>query len=206
MHSGGSPEALRILKQTNDYDIFDADEFRFGSYYWRASVRAAPHNLYTSSTNWQKLAADTKDRDWRGWQFDKDVSATGTAVGKISFRYSPYYEVGWEYDKESGLYKRLANDSPFVDEDGEQTTATNVVIQYVSATVLDEEGRREMTTYGTGEARVLTGGNMTRGEWKKDKTTSRTIFYDDNNKEIIFKPGKIWVQVVPPGTALEIAN
>jgi len=44
-HSGGSPEALRVV---SDYDVLDLNEFSNGKYFWRSKSRYAPHNLYTS--------------------------------------------------------------------------------------------------------------------------------------------------------------
>jgi hypothetical protein len=55
IHSGGSPEALQILRNST---LFDANEFFRGAYFWRGTDHLAPHNLYTSSTAWNKLLAE----------------------------------------------------------------------------------------------------------------------------------------------------
>lgn len=45
-HVGGSPEALNLIPSRA---IFDLNEFFRGNYFWRASDRPRPHNVYTST-------------------------------------------------------------------------------------------------------------------------------------------------------------
>jgi hypothetical protein len=35
------------------------------------------------------------------------------------------------------------------------------------------------------------------GSWKKENSTSRTYFYDNENNEIILNSGSTWIEVVP---------
>ncbi len=57
---------------------------------------------------------------------------------------------------------------------------------------------------GSGEAYYYMNGKEYRGTWKKDsaKLESKLFFYDENEKEIMFIPGQIWVEILEPGQVL----
>ena len=49
VHAGGSPQALRTLATKGHGQlVYNADEFRYSSYFRRSRDRFAPHNLYSS--------------------------------------------------------------------------------------------------------------------------------------------------------------
>jgi hypothetical protein len=205
-HCGGSPAALSLLKE---YKMWDVDQFFYDRYFWRSEAKVAPHNLYTDSDNWQKLiAGSTKEaKSWKGWVFNSDIpTATSSDVLQIQIKFDTYYGIGWNFDKESGYYVRSLNGKEQADEAGQAILADNVIVQEVDTEVIDEEGRREVTTVGQGAARVLRDGKMIRGYWTKEKRTSRTRFFTNDGKEISLKPGKIWIEVVPQGSAMEVSS
>lgn len=194
MHCGGSPEALTILKNGT---VFDLNEMTNGLYYWRDSSRFAPHNLYTSSEKWNKaLVARSEDKKIfnNAWQFGEMSSSTFEIVKIVSIEYAPDYIVGWHYEQNKKNYVRYVNDV-ISREDKIDLVADSVVIQYVKLRVVDDYGRKEITTDGQGDLRLLRDGTMVRGVWKKEN--GRTRFYDITGQELKLKPGKIWIQIVP---------
>ena len=206
MHSGGSPDALNKIKNSA---MLDANEFYFGAYYWRVNDRVAPHNLFTSSELWSKLALERLTETptvWVGRFFETNPPASSTAAISVSIKYNPNYKVSWKYDSARGIYDRLLADVPYVDFAGETLTADNVVIQYVQVRSLDEEDRKEITTIGSGSARVLRDGRIIYGDWQKDSFSGRTIFTDLSGEEIKFKPGVTWIQIVPWEVVVEVIN
>lgn len=214
MHSGGSPDALTQIKNS---DFFDTNEFWWGQYYWRDSERNAPHNLYTSSERWQKLLADhagsRPEKFWSGWKFTTEptTDATSTLAGEgvvsiqgVSVPYTPDHTVSWKYKPETGRYARSINNKLRHDADGTVLYADNVVVQYVDTRVIDEEGRREITTSGQGDLTVLNGGRMVKAMWRQN--AGRTRWFYNNGSEIALHPGITWVEVVPKETILNITN
>jgi hypothetical protein len=201
MHSGGSPEALQLLKNSA---MFDANEFFRGAYFWRGTTHAAPHNLYTSSSIWGKLLSDygfnRTPISWKGWKFssssEKMTTSSSSQTYNVSITYLPGYKVTWEYQATSGTFGRLLNDEVYRDESG-SIMANNVVIQYVKIETTDDEGRKHITTVGEGEALVLIPSKLIRGTWKKGSVTERTRWYDQNGNEIPLNPGVTWVEVMP---------
>jgi hypothetical protein len=200
LHCGGSPDALALLKEST---IFDVNQFFWDKYFWRDDNRDAPHNLYTSSERWQDLFADypakLQPTTWTGWKFSHDGSApaSSSTVSAIKIAYNNYYEVDWRYDVTAKRYVRYVNGQLFKDLDGRMITADNILIQKVQTSVIDEDGRREVTTVGNGEARVAELGSFVYGTWKKDSPSDRTVFYDGSGQEIKLTPGQTWVEVVP---------
>ena len=206
-HSGGSQEALDLIKK---YKIWDVNEFYFGPYFWRTPDRDAPHNLYTSSEKWQAYVNGTphEDKDWQGWLFNPVVpdSFTATEVTELQIKYETNYLVSWAYDAIVDRYVRYQNGNPVTDEAGSQVYADTVIIQETDVEVIDDEGRKDITTIGKGDARVMVDGKSVRGFWKKDGRTDRTRFYDVGGREIPLHPGKIWIEIVPQNTAMEVSS
>jgi len=207
MHSGGSPEALDLIKERK---IFDANEFWWGNYYWRDDERTAPHNLYTSSDNWQKIIADDgvarAPKQWSGWKFDEQpLSASTTqSVRQIRIVYAPNYKVEWSWDASKNGFTRTVNGESVNGE--AEILAQNIVVQYATVRSIDEVDRKKITTVGSGEARILRDGVMVRGTWKKDDLSSRTRFYDSVGAEIPLHPGVTWVQVVSKDATVEVTG
>ncbi|MFA6105442.1 MAG: DUF3048 domain-containing protein [Patescibacteria group bacterium] len=206
-HSGGSQEALDLIKQ---YKIWDVNEFYFGPYFWRSAGKEAPHNLYTSSDKWQILISGTPHsvKDWQGWLFSPILSESFTAadVTQLQIKYEKNYLVSWVYDAATERYLRYQNGNLVLDESGSQIFANTVIVQEMDVEVVDNEGRKDISTIGRGDARVLMDGKSVRGYWKKGSRTERTRFYDAGNREIPLHPGKIWLEIVPQNTAMEVSS
>lgn len=203
MHCGGSPEALTILKEGK---VADLNEMFNGQYFWRDSVRVAPHNLYTSSENWNKALTNkfsNKKNFETGWIFGENSTTSTEIVKKVAIEYAPDYIVGWQYDEGLKNYSRYINDV-VVKEEKSILIADTVVIQYVKNQIVDDYGRREITTNGQGDLRLLRDGIMVRGFWKKDN--GRTRFYDVGWHELNLKPGKTWIQIVPKEINIKIST
>ncbi len=203
-HSGGSPEALDLIKQ---YSVWDVNEFFFGPYFWRSSDREAPHNLYTNSEKWKTLVAGTPHdlSAWSGWNFSSVLPASVSSSEVTDLRIK-LFGVGWSYDSDLKRYVRLLNNKLLFDEAGQKILADTVVVQFVDTDIIDEEGRRTITTVGEGEARFLRDGRMVRATWRKTDRTGRTRYYDTNGTELLFKPGQIWIEVIPQNTTIEVSS
>ncbi len=204
-HSGGSPEALRIIPS---YDILDLNEFSNGKYFWRSKSRYAPHNLYTSTEFLDEAfaAKNGKVKNFEPWQFKDEVEYDGrpSEERRIIIHFSTKtYEVGWQYNRETNDYLRYQAGIIQQDRDGSEVRAKNIVVQFVKMTILDDVGRKRIETIGSGEAIIFQDGIKLEGEWRKNKKGERTKFYDSIGAEIKFNHGVTWVEVVPIGTEVE---
>ncbi len=208
LHSGGSPEALDYIKKIN---LFDANEFWWGKYYWRSEGVPAPHNLFTNASRWQVLIRDAgrlaSSTSWQGWRFvtSSEPRTDGEPAAGVLIPFSSQYKVRWQYQADIESYSRFINDEA-VGSGADNLTAATVIVQFVPTKIIDEEGRRQLATVGGGEARVFSGGRMIRGRWAKTSPTARTRFYTPLGEEIPLTPGKIWIEVVPTGAKLIVTN
>lgn len=206
MYVGGSPDALQKIKNV---DVFDLNEFYRGWYYWRDQARYAPHNVYTSSVLWNKALEDydiqdTDDKpeitDKQFWKFNHWDDCVVQCVHGVIITFSgKTYETEWKYNTSTKQYERyeygkIVRDS----ETGDMVVADTIVVQYVGTRVIDSIGRLSMDTIGTGNAIIFRDGFKIEGEWRKMSRTDRTRFYyfDQENQEIPFRAGKIWVEMV----------
>lgn len=193
MHVGGSPDALKIITARK---MWDANEFYFGSSYWRSGDRSAPHNAYTSNHLWERLLKN-EPNNFTPWAFAIKPACVSNCVKGIRIDYlKPDFVTVWKFVSTTERYERWQNDEKHLTETG-AIMADTIVIQEVPSTVVDEEGRLEMATLGSGNAFVITKGNKISGTWNKKTATDRTRFVDSSGQEIPLNPGKIWVQVVP---------
>lgn len=204
-HSGGSPEALRIISR---YDILGLNEFSNGRFFWRSKSRYAPHNLYTSSEllNNAFAAKDGEVKDFEPWQFKDEAPEDSRPQNeeriKIYFS-TKTYEAGWQYDREPNDYLRYQAGAIGQDRDGSEVRAKNIVVQFTDVSVIDDIGRKKIKTIGSGEAIIFQDGVRIDGAWEKEAKGERTKFFDAAGAEIKFNPGVTWVEVVPIGTEIE---
>lgn len=201
-HSGGSPEALTMIKKLG---LASTNEFSHGQYYWRDKQFDAPHNLFTSYDLWTKLLARRKEvvGAWNGWLFERTPQTSSTTVKGVTIKYAPDYHVTWKF--ENDRYVRSLNNSPHTDG-GLPLLADTVIVQEVQTRIVDDVGRKDLETVGKGTVRIFKHGGMFRGTWEKTSATSRTRFFDNAAQELLLAPGVIWVQVVPLNITVDITG
>jgi len=215
VHVGGSPAALSQIEHD---DIFDLNEFYRGWYFWRGSDRSAPHNVYTSTKNlgeayegesaWRTVGP----ADYGLWQFKNDVSEDERPEYQfVSMNFSPYfgdlYEAGWEYDPETNEYIRYQSGYEMSMLEGGQIRANNIAILETDIVVLDEIGRRQITTVGEGPAMVIQDGQVVVGTWAKSSVDERLRFYNnETGAEVQFNAGVTWIEVLSSLETVEVVN
>jgi hypothetical protein len=205
VHAGWSQDAMNILsgRKLAHLDQVYGDD----AYYWRATDRKAPHNLYTSTEKMAEGAVARKFRkEWKGPQplFAKNtpVTLTGTSARKIEIPYISGYKVSYEYEAANNTYKRSMAGQPHLDkESGQQLETVNLLVLESKHTILDKEGRRNVNVFGPGKGVLLQQGKSLAITWERKDGMIRP--YADG-KEVPLLPGNTWVQIVPLGTELKL--
>ena len=211
-HFGGDN---KVLSQTIPFlgkSIYNMDDLSGGSCpYHRITSRPAPHNAYTNSaaliaclpkkgypTTYQGAPTRTFTDD--SPTADRPASETITV---------PYHtvSVGYQYVPATDNYIRLLNGQKQIDPaNNKQVYARNIVVMFqtVSNDYLDPSGiqRIQIGNMGSGNAIVFKEGKAITGTWKKTTTTDLTRFFDSAGNEIPLVRGEIFIQSVPPGTAV----
>lgn len=197
-HVGGSPEALRLIRQRG---VKDLDQFGAPGSYERVSSRYAPHNVYTSTG---KLNALEKERGYNksnftGFARKTDESPASTPkVKKIDLNISSVlYNVHYDYHKKSNSYRRVMGGKAHTDEKSGKQISPKVVVAVVMNKGLASDGYH--TTYGTtgkGRVFVFQDGKVIKGTWQKKSAKKQFVFKDNAGQEIQLTPGKTWVTIV----------
>lgn len=140
---------------------------------------------------------DTK-ADFLPWLFKKDNPQTDeTKLVKeieVKFFSNPLYQVKYQYDPQTNDYTRYLAGKVHKTEKGIILKAKNIVLQYVDYEIIDDYGRLDVDLTSGSKAEIYQDGEKIEGVWKK--TGNRTRFFDQNNQEIEFNRGVIWVELL----------
>jgi hypothetical protein len=200
LHVGGSPDALNLLKS---YSIVDLNQFWNDQYFWRDNWRYAPHNVYTSSEKISAALSDknlTTGQDFETWKYKDDLNLTKRPdqVNDVVINYNTgSYQAKWQYNKQDNNYLRYQGGNVEKMSDGAEIYAKNVIIEVHNMVVLDDVGRKKITTIGEGKALIFEDGQVTIGTWQKDDVNNNTRYLDDKGNDIQLNGGTTWIEVVP---------
>ncbi len=93
---------------------------------------------------------------------------------------------------------------------GKRVAPGNVVIMFVRFGALNDgnpdKGRLEADFIGSGKAYVATNGRTVAARWVKPSLTAPTRFLDANGRSIALTPGQTFIQVMPVGSHVVIAD
>lgn len=198
-HVGGSPDAMEILAKTYPFNL---DEISNGQYFYRDERLDAPHNTFTSP---EKLKSAFVKKQWdiktpeSSWKYSDNPVLTAQVAAtslKIDFG-SANSKVEWKYDMQTQDYVRHQAGRIHKDANGGEIRAKNVIVMSTESRIVDDYGRRDTTTIGSGSVKVLYRGAVITGVWKREALEKPTKFYHDNGEEIVLIPGTTWIEVVP---------
>lgn len=197
-HVGGSSNALHRVRNGSYRDI---DQFFNGKYYWRATDRYAPHNVYTSFTKLNQLNAAKGYKSSSPVGFDRadDGAAQTQDATSINLKISgPLYNSTYKYDPATKLYARSEGGAPHLDREAGQITAKVVVALRVDMSRVMEDGYREnIATTGSGNVVIFQNGHAISGTWSKDSVAAQLKFTDANGQPIALARGTTWVSAIP---------
>ena len=217
---GGSPQALETLalRGTGGW-VWNADAFRWeGRYLLRVhEVKVlngptyplvAPHNLYTSGSLLEKLAASLHVTDQPiqpAWQFAPDAAPEDRPVGTRLTVVYPYEAITYRYDPVTNTYRRfISSGGPYkaqVDAaDGLPVAPKNVVILKMAFGPLNDghpdEHRLEASNVGHGTAWISTNGVTIKGTWRKASPTAPTLLFGPDGKPVTLTVGQTFIEVM----------
>ncbi len=198
-HVGGSFNALKTIRNGTFKDI---DQFFNGAYYWRATDRVAPHNVYTSFAKLDELNQKKgfTSSAFTGWARKVEHPAETPNATKITISVSSAtYNVAYDYDKTTNSYIRFLGGAPSIDRESGQVVPKVVIAIKVPTHLGFEDGYREqMTTDGVGDAYIFQDGMAIKAHWLKNGQKAQMTFYDNYGRQILLNPGQTWVTVIAP--------
>jgi hypothetical protein len=159
-------------------------------------------------------------QDFRGmWVFSEVPPQGGTQATTLKIVYKPdASEAEYRYDSNSNTYKRFDLGQPLMDAlTDEQIAPTNVLVLYanhVDTDIAADTHDPNHTWYsisiqlwGSGPAKLLRDGQVYEGNWVREDPQGpedRLIVLDGQGKQIPFRPGTTWIQLVRLDGTVEI--
>lgn len=192
--------------------------------YYRDNSISRPHNVFTTSERLYNQAENANynitTKDWKLLNYSVDsisldaIFKTDTeeetpiyrVANNIVLKYSNYQTTSYQYDSENQYYLRSMDGNPHVDKTTrEQLHYKNIIIVKVKNSTLDDYGRQDLDTVGTGDGYYITNGYAVPITWQKDARNGKTIYQYENGEEIKVNDGNTFIQIVPITTNPEIS-
>jgi len=210
VHSGASDGVRWLLSKAtflNLDEFFHPKPYRvLEGYDWRG-------RMYTSTAllrDYLKAKDLEKDELIKGYTFGS-AAPSGPAAKAIHIPYPKSSVVDWAYDAGKGVYLRQVTGEPHMEAlTKEQIAASNVIMLYAehrkTDIVEDSLGSTAIDIYiqGSGRAQVCRDGVVIEGRWSQPAAGALVEFYDESGQIIALKPGKTWIQLVPPDAEVVI--
>lgn len=206
-NSGGNPTVMELLKEVNMVLVGDTNVGRAA--YWRSSEKKAPHNLLTSTS---KIYASSNEQGGTPPQMFKyrsaseELSSEARQVQGVKIDFGGH-KIEYRWNTESKGWDRTQNGSLHVDHDGVQVAPDNVIVQFVRyGQSVAYAGSPEVKVIGTGNAWILTDGQLIAGKWSRPTSGSLTQFTDLEGEIILLTPGTTWIALPRAETAQILEN
>lgn len=214
-HVGGSIDGLDKI---NSDKILDLDQSGNSAPFWReqTSGLASEHTVYTSTSKLYEQASKngyTAANNFNVYKFKDEPTETEKAAlpesQKVSVNYSnSSYDVYFQYDKSTNSYKRFLAGKSHIDAvSKDQINPKNVVVMTVANKIITNRYNTavsQMTTVGSGKAKIFFDGKTISGTWKKASAADREMFYDEAGNEVIFNRGQFWISIVPADSSVSV--
>ncbi len=205
-HVGGSVDGEEMINRLGTADL---NQFSNGDYFWRASDRYAPHNVYTTTA---KLFQAAKARNLsttasvQPLNFKKDAESKDRPKSQkinIDFSYNDFF-VTYNYQPETNRYLRSIAGSTATDrKTGQTVSPKNIIVEFTSvAPYVNRDGAQAVRigTTGAGSGYLFQDGKATKIVWSKASSAGRAKYTDaTSGEEIHLNPGQTWIEVVPEG-------
>jgi hypothetical protein len=210
-HDGGDTKTLSVVIPAMRNYFYDENASSGGSCpYHRITTRVAPHNEYTNSavliSCLLQRGYPTTYQGGPGRPFVDDIPAADRPASQsITVPYNTV-SVGYQYDLSTDSYRRLLDGKLQIDPaNNQQVYARNIIVMFQTVTFdyVDFGIQRvNVGNVGTGNAIVFKEGKAITGTWKKPSDSALTRYYDASGVEIPLVRGEIFIQSLPPGTAV----
>ena len=206
-YSGGIPAFIADARAAGVVDVGANTD---ASAYTRNYNRAAPHNLYSSTSVLRKATPAGMGPPQAQFVYRKSPGPlTGAGAAPISHfqvAMSPSSTAGWDWDAAAGNWRRSINGVAQIGADQVPLAFANVVIQmvpYHDTGFVDPAGNPvpDAAVVGSGPAIILSAGEMLAGTWTKSAPAAPTAYTDSAGAPVLLTPGTTWVELAPTGSS-----
>ena len=122
---------------------------------------------------------------------------SGQPVSSVSMSFMATH-VRWAWNPTLNGFVRTLDGTPHVDSTGRQVAAANVVVLFTTYVKNGNTGSPEAVSVGTGDAWVLTAGQIVTASWTRAQATDPYTI-TANGAPVGLTPGQTWVELPSPG-------
>ena len=145
------------------------------------------------------------------WVFSDSPPAAGAGATHLKIVYKPgWSEAEYRYDVQTHTYKRFDLGQPSMDElTGQQIAPSNVLVLYVNHADTDIAADTHdpnhiwyavsIQLWGEGSAKLMRDGQVYDCKWIREnpqQANDRLIIVDGLGRQVPFRPGPTWIQLV----------
>lgn len=198
-----------VAGQVRSADIVDVGFDAASGAYYRDRGRPAPYNLF-SSTQALRGAAPGEGERPPPVLFDHREAGTEAEGGRSISGVNIVFGDGpgsapVDYDWDGSGWARSQRGNAHVDAAGVRVAPPNVIIRftpYEEVQCCDAAGFPivEAQLVGSGDAWILTGGQLIEGRWEQTAIETPATFTGADGGPLGLAPGKTWVAIAPPGS------
>lgn len=174
--------------------------------YWatNSGTRSLEHSSFTGREQIESHIESAGLRNYMntdpalGFSFG-EIPNTITSLGEARYVVVPFsrnYTRRFIFDEEENIYRVKNNAGPHRCADtAEQAAVTNILIQLTQMRVIDNEGRRNVTTVGSGRGYLITGGKHFPVLWEKSSHTAPMRWTFEDGTPLVISSGRTWICV-----------
>lgn len=205
-HFGWSPKAqsdIASLEIENINGLYDNN-----AYYRDTTLGVAyEHTAYTSCTQLNHSNQSNHYRTTTGKglllpysikEIDYQAREDSQVAKKIEIPYSNIHTTSYIYNEVTKNYERYMNGIPHQDGISHEVYhVKNIIIAQVENYSMDQYGRQDLQTVGTGSGYYITNGYAIPITWKKESRSAKTKYYDLDGNNILLNDGNTFIQIQP---------
>ncbi|WP_167956389.1 DUF3048 domain-containing protein [Anaerosporobacter faecicola] len=206
VHYGHTKYALAKIDELGVNNLSGLSGIGTTVFYRDKSIKA-PHNAFASYEGIQKGTEKLKYRTEYKEDFEnhftfykEDTDLTSDIVAnKVTLKFSKYTNPYFVYDKEKKVYGRYQFGGKHIDYNtNEQLTFKNIIVQYVKEWNIDKNGYQTMDLgNASGDGYYITNGKAVKITWKKNESSSKMHYYDEEGNILTINPGKTYIAIFP---------
>ena len=211
MHAGGSPEAIREIRNRGLETINEIGGPRGRNIFFRDSARrsrlGSEHSLMTSG---ERITDEIEDLGFRlqhesdyehSLEFVEDgTPAGGSTANRVTVTFSGAKTTTFVFNSEQNRYDLEQFGRPHLDaNDDTQLSVTNVIVIRTSITGIpgDDAGRRRIVTEGSGTGYFINGGRYIEINWTRESLSDPFSFTLLDGSPLMLGVGRTYICIIP---------
>jgi hypothetical protein len=171
----------------------------------RVATRSAPFNLYVNARLLQNELVQRPPRKAAALASRLALPTGATDALGVDIVYAEGHRVSWAWNGQT--YERSQDGGPHLAADGSIVTTDVVVVQRAvtrPARYFGDGGYHAVDLIGSGSGLIFASGKSTAMRWSRASLQSPTIYLDANGQSVPLPPGRVFIQVIPTNSRVEV--